>query len=151
MRIQELAKQAGLSVHTLRYYESIGVLPRAKRQANGYREYSDADVERAKFLAGARRLGFSLNDNIEIIALRDKRQAPCRFILNLIEHQADEIERRIAELVRLKVELRQLRALGLKFPLNDVDGKNCVCHLVSEKANSAVHQPKRSRRKSGKR
>ncbi len=133
MRIRELSKRTGLSDDTIRYYEAIGVLPSPCRQANGYRDYSEADVERVRFVAGARRLGFSLKDNIEILALRDRREAPCRVVLNLIQQKSDEIKKRIKELRRIDKELRQLHALGLKFPMNDVDGKNCVCHLISEK------------------
>jgi len=130
---------------------STGSIVPPRRQRNGYREYTDADVARVRFIAGARQLGFSLDDNIEILELRDHRQAPCRVVLNMIEQKSNEIQNRIAELKRLDQELRQLYAQGLKFPLNDVDGKKCVCHLVSEKANSAARLPKRSRRKSRRR
>lgn len=68
----------------------------------------------------------------EIIALRDRREAPCRVLLERLEHKADEIAERIQALQRLESELRELHALGLTFPTDDVDGKNCVCHLVSE-------------------
>ena len=50
--------------------------------------------------------------------------------------KADEISHRIAELQRMETELRQLRELGETFPTDDVDGKNCVCHLVSEQTNN---------------
>ena len=52
----------------------------------------------------------------------------------MLDEKAAEIHRRIANLQRLEVELGELHALGLTFPTNDVDGKNCVCHLVSVRA-----------------
>jgi hypothetical protein len=53
-------------------------------------------------------------------------------LLERLEHKADEIAERIRELKRLEGELRSLHDLGLTFPTDDVEGKNCVCHLVSE-------------------
>lgn len=134
MQIKEFAERANLSDKTIRYYESIGLLPSPGRLSNGYRDYDDADVARARLVAGARQLDFSLDDIAEILALRDRREAPCRVVLNLLQQKADEISRRIAELQRLEGELRQLHDLGLTFPADDVDGKHCVCHLVSEHA-----------------
>ncbi len=134
MRIKELERRTGLAAKTIRYYEEVGVLPPPRRLPNGYRDYDEADVERVKFVIGARRLGFTLDDIAEILAMRDRREAPCRTVLDMMQHKADEIAQRIQELQRLEQDLRHLHALGLTFPTDDVDGKNCVCHLVSEKA-----------------
>jgi len=134
MLIKQLAQKTHVSPKTIRYYESIGILPPPKRLPNGYRDYEDTAVSRIQLVAGARTLGFSLDDIGEILALRDRREAPCRVVLDMIEAKAAEIHQRIAELQRLEVELQQLHALGLTFPTDDVDGKNCVCHLVSERA-----------------
>ena len=136
MEIRELTYQTGISAKTIRYYESIGVLPSPNRKPNGYRNYDAADVERVKLAAGARRLGFSLDDIGEILAMRDRGEAPCRAVLDLLARKADEIHLRIAELQRLETELYQLFALGLTFPVDDVEGKNCICHLVSQRGTS---------------
>ncbi len=136
MEIRELSARTGLPAKTIRYYESIGVLPAPRRKANGYRDYDESDVARVKFVRGARRLGFALDDITEILAMRDRREAPCRTVLDLMQQRADEIARHIAELRKLEQDLRQLHALGLTFPTDDVDGKNCVCHLVTEQAGS---------------
>ncbi len=135
MQIKELAQRANLSSKTIRYYESIGLLPTAHRLANGYRDYGETDVERVKFVVGARNLDFALDDIDEILALRDRREAPCRVVLDLLQQRANEINRHIAELQRLESNLRDLYKLGQTFPLDDIDGKNCVCHLVGERAN----------------
>ena len=135
MQINQLASLTGVSAKAIRYYESIGVLPEPQRSPNGYREYEDSDVERLKLVVGARRLEFSLDDVTEIIAMRDQREAPCRVMLDKLAQRADEIAHRITELQRLEQELRHLYALGQTFPIDDVDGKTCVCHLVSEHSN----------------
>ena len=132
MEIRELTEQTGVAAKTIRYYESTGVLPPPRRKANGYREYGEGDVNRVRFVAGARRLEFSLDDITEILALRDQREAPCLVLLDLLAEKADEVRQRIAELQHLEAELRELYKLGQTFPLDDVEGKNCVCHLVSE-------------------
>jgi len=54
-------------------------------------------------------------------------------LLDLLAEKADEIRNRIAELQRMERELRELHRLGQTFPLDDVEGKNCVCHLVEER------------------
>jgi DNA-binding transcriptional MerR regulator len=138
MQIQELAHRTGISAKAIRYYESIGLLPAPQRRPNGYREYGQADVDRVKLVAGARNLDFSLGDIEEILALRDRREAPCRVVLRLLEEKTGQIRQRITELQRLEVELRQLYAVGVTFPTDDVDGKNCVCHLVSIRADAST-------------
>lgn len=134
MRINELAETTGLSSKTIRYYESIGVLPQPKRLANGYRVYDDTDVDRLRFATGLRRLDFSLDDITEILAMRDRREAPCRVVLDLLRVKAEEVSQRIKELLLLETELHKLHSGGLTYPTDDVDGKNCVCHLVSNRA-----------------
>ena len=134
MEIRDLVMRTGVPAKTIRYYESIDVLPLPERKPNGYRVYREADVERVRLVAGARSLGFSLDDITEILALRDRREAPCRVFLNLLEQKAGEITRWIQALQQLEAELRELKSLGETFPIDDVDWKNCVCHLVSQRA-----------------
>jgi DNA-binding transcriptional MerR regulator len=134
MQIQEVAHLTSLPPSTIRYYESIGLLPPPQRQANGYRDYNETDVARVRLVAGARQLDFSPDDIHEILALRDRGEAPCRVVLELLAQKAAEIRQRIAELERLETELSELHRLGLTFPTDDVNGKHCVCHLVSERA-----------------
>jgi DNA-binding transcriptional MerR regulator len=138
MEIRDLAVHTGVHAKTIRYYESIGVLPPPERKSNGYRVYNEADIERVRFVAGARSLGISLDDIAEILALRDRREAPCRVVLDLLEQKAWEVAQRIKALQQLEVNLRELHQLGKTFPLDDVDGKACVCHLVSNRAGLAV-------------
>jgi DNA-binding transcriptional MerR regulator len=133
MKIQEFAQLTGLSTKTIRYYESIGILPPPQRTPNGYREYRQQDLERARFVAGIRSLDLSLDEIAEIMAMRDRREAPCRILLDRIAQKADQIEERIRILKQMEVDLRQLHELGLTFPTDDVEGKNCICHLVSER------------------
>ena len=76
MFIKELAKQTGLATKTIRYYESIGLVPPPQRAENNYREYGPADAERLRFIGAARSLGFSLNDIAEFLAARNDGLLP---------------------------------------------------------------------------
>ena len=138
MKIQEFSKLTGVPAKTIRYYEEIGLLPAPARAENNYRQYTEQDIDRLRLVAGARQLDLSLDDLREILAMRDHEEAPCRVLLNRIEQKADEIKGRIRALQKLERELRELYSLGQTFPVDDVDGKNCVCHLVSERANVNV-------------
>ncbi|MBK0062552.1 MULTISPECIES: MerR family transcriptional regulator [unclassified Acinetobacter] len=62
MNISELSKKSGLSTPTIRYYEQIKLLPKAKRKANGYREYSEDDLKQLFLIQQAQQVGFSLNE-----------------------------------------------------------------------------------------
>jgi DNA-binding transcriptional MerR regulator len=132
MQISELSERTGTPAKTIRYYEETGLLPPPSRRPNGYREYSEPDIDRLKLVAGARRLDFSLAEISEILDLRDRGMAPCGVLLDLLDQKADEISERIAELKSLQKDLKALYTVGLTFPTDDVEGKNCVCHLVSE-------------------
>lgn len=136
MEIRELVSNTGVPAKTIRYYEEINILPPPARKPNGYREYSDVDIDRLKLVAGARRLDFSLEEIKEILDLRDRKVAPCNVMLQSLEQKANEISDRIQELQKLEKDLRFLHETGSQFPTDDVEGKNCVCHLVSEKETS---------------
>ncbi len=134
MQIKDISEITGVPARSIRFYEEVGVLPPPRRLPNGYRVYDQIDIARLKLVAGARRLDFSLDDIGEILAMRDRREAPCRTVLDLMLEKAEEITIRIQDLKNLERELRELYKIGLTFPTDDVDGKACVCHLVSERA-----------------
>lgn len=62
MNISELSKLSGLSTPTIRYYEQIKLLPKAKRKANGYREYNENDLKQLYLIQQAQQVGFSLSE-----------------------------------------------------------------------------------------
>jgi len=68
MRISELANLTNMAAHTIRFYESKGLLPKAKRRMNGYRKYNDDSLQRLTSIQCAKRLGFSLEDILTVLA-----------------------------------------------------------------------------------
>lgn len=116
MRIGELAGQLGLNPRTIRYYESIGLLPEPERTESGYRDYDDQAAELLTFIKTAQRLGITLDEIREILALRDRGERPCSYVRDVLRRQVIEIDDRIAELRQLRRELVTLEDLVDELP-----------------------------------
>ncbi len=109
MNIGSAAEQAGLPAKTIRYYEDIGLL-RPERQGNGYRDYSDADVHRLRFLQRARSLGFSVDECRQLLSLYSDMDRESAEVRAIAQTKLAEIERKIAELQGLRDVLGHLVA-----------------------------------------
>jgi DNA-binding transcriptional MerR regulator len=134
--IGDLARRVGVSAKTIRYYEDTGILPPAERLPNGYRIYNPEDVDRLRFVRGARSLGLTLDDISEVLAFRDRGEAPCRYVVELLHAEIEEVDARIADLERLRKSLRDLSEAAKRLPQDDIEMKHCVCHLVQDRANT---------------
>jgi DNA-binding transcriptional MerR regulator len=131
-----------VATSAVRYYEEIGLLPPATRSENGYRIYTQADVERLGFIQRARALDFSLEEIKEILGLRERGEALCAYVVSQISVKIDEVERKITELTKLKSELRQLQTEAERLPMAEVEAKSCVCHLIENQQLIAVDEIK---------
>jgi DNA-binding transcriptional MerR regulator len=127
--ISKVSAKTGIQTETIRYYERIGLIPKPSRQANGYRLYGEADLERLNFIRSARALNFSLQEIAQILASRDRQEPPCKHVMDLIQTHIAGIENRIRELEQLKGELVSLYTAGQDLP-DDVQMRSCVCHLM---------------------
>lgn len=110
VRIGELAASVPVPAKTIRYYEHIGLLPPAERRANGYRAYDESALPRLRFVKAAQAVGFRLQEIKEILALRDRGEAPCAHVLDLVDRRTRDIDERIASLQRMQDDLRRLAA-----------------------------------------
>lgn len=108
LSIGETSRSTGLSIDTLRYYEKIGLLPRVARDPGGRRRFDDDDLSRLRFIRRAQACNFSLEEIRQMLALREMTEVPCPEVQHLTEHKLAEIERRLADLDRLKRELELL-------------------------------------------
>ncbi len=129
MRIGELARRAGVETPTIRYYESVGVLPEPERNQAGYRTYASGDLERLRFVVSARSLGLRLDDIRETLALRASGETPCTHVRRLIEREVKAVKIKISGLRALARELEALQALSRNLPDTSAS-EPCICHII---------------------
>jgi DNA-binding transcriptional MerR regulator len=109
-RIGELARAAGTSPDTLRHYERVGVLPAARRTANGYRVYPASALARVRLVRRALAVGFTLEELARILKEREEGGAPCREVRALASQKLGALEEWLAELGLVRDRLRELLA-----------------------------------------
>lgn len=124
--IGELAERSGLGRDTIRYYESVGVLPEAPRSRAGYRLYGPEDVERLAFVGQAQTLGLTLEEIGEILGMVDEGREPCVHVRARLEARLEETRRRIWALRKLE---RRLEATLSRAPGGPTEPE-CRCRLI---------------------
>lgn len=96
--IRDMARLSGRSADTLRYYEKIGLLDRVRREPNGYRLYSDADLAWIAFLDRLRATDMSIADMRRFAELRRKGDATVSARRELLEQHEAGLRQRLGEL-----------------------------------------------------
>lgn len=108
-RIGELAKLTGVSNDTLRYYEKNKLITPAARTDAGYRMYESEAVEQIRFIQRAKGVGFTLNDINELLSIQiEKTEHSCQEVKTFTETKLDDVEKKLAELTRIKQALEKL-------------------------------------------
>jgi len=105
MQIGQLAKETGVSVQTVRFYERGKLLPEPARKESGYRMYGPEHVKRLQFVLQSKALGFSLAEIREILQMRERGHCPCDDVIGFAEKHLKEVQRQIAELSRFEDQL----------------------------------------------
>ncbi len=108
LTIGRVARDAGLAIDTVRYYEREGLLQQPARTASGYRQYSADAVARLRFIRQAKELGFSLHEIKELLSLRVAPGKSCADVKSRAEAKIADIEQRVAQLSRMKRALVKL-------------------------------------------
>ena len=119
--IGEVAEQLGLSTHTLRYYEKIGLLAPVAKTTGGRREYRARDIQRVQFIKRAQRMHFSLDDIRMLIELDKAVAVEKPQAQRLVQEKLGEIEESLKDLKQLKVDLSRM----LEACLTSGDEENC--------------------------
>lgn len=129
MRVIEVAKKLGTTADTVRFYTRIELLQPKVNPHNRYKEYSQSDIERLKFIVSARQLGFTVDDIKLILNKAQKNQSPCPSVRKIIEQRLEETERQFAELVRtrerMKRAIQQWQTMEDKMPTGTM-----ICHMI---------------------
>lgn len=106
--IGDLAREASTKVETIRYYEKIGLMPKAARTAGNHRAYSSAHRDRLSFIRHARELGFPLDDIRALLDLSGSPEAPCAGADAIAEKHLAGVRSRIERLQALEAELSRM-------------------------------------------
>ena len=107
--VQEAVHLTGLSQHTLRYYERIGLIARVRRDnSSNHRLYSTSDIARLEALSCMRALGMRLSEMKAYLAMASKGKKASRQMLTLLERQRVRLQKRLAEVQRY-VEYNDLK------------------------------------------
>lgn len=107
-KIGEIAKQTGVAVGALRYYESRGLL-HSQRGDNGYRYYTKSAIAQVQFIKKAQTLGFSLEDISEILSIHHQGDRPCARVQQLLQAKIDQLTAQIQQMGEFKQELETYR------------------------------------------
>lgn len=107
MNIGEAAARSELPAKTIRYYEDIALV-RPARAANGYRDYSEEDVHRLRFVQRARGLGFTIEECRALLSLYDNEQRASADVKRVAQEKIREVDRKIAELQSMRATLSRL-------------------------------------------
>lgn len=110
MTIGQVARLTELSVATVRYYESRGLIPEPPRTGSGYRQYSSETVDRLHFVKRAQALGFALEEIGEMLDLRVRQDTACEAVEALTSAKLADVRGRIRSLRRLETVLEDLVA-----------------------------------------
>lgn len=131
LTIGRLGTLAEIEPKTLRYYDRVGLVRPATRTPAGYRIYGEDAVPRLHFIRRAKALGMALADIRRILAVRDEGAAPCRHVLAIVGQNLAKVEGQIAQLERLRTDLRRLqRLLKDEVPPDARSADDCPCFAL---------------------
>jgi MerR family transcriptional regulator, copper efflux regulator len=108
--IGAVAEQAGVPIKTIRYYEELGLLKSSGRTGGGYRLFEVDTLSRLSFIKRSQRLGLSLSEIGEILAIHDQGDLPCDRVKAKLREKIDDIDRQMQQLALLKQELQGMLA-----------------------------------------
>ena len=110
LTIGQSARQAGVHIETIRYYERRGLLPEPPRTESGYRLYGADSVARLRFIKQAQALGFTLEEIGELLALRVDAETSCDQVRHRAERKAADVAEKIRSLQAIQAALMELIA-----------------------------------------
>lgn len=121
--IGEVAAELGINPKTIRYYESLGLLPPPKRTASRYRLYETPDLDRLRFIQRAKAVGLTLQQIARIVKIREGGTPPCDHVKRMLEQRITEIEEQMRSLRGMKRELERCAEMMRTMPI----GTGVVC------------------------
>lgn len=120
-----------MATSAIRFYEQAGLLPVPHRTASGYREYDLTVIDRLAFIRAGQGVGLTLNELREVLQIRDRGDAPCPHVTDLIHTRIREVDDRIRELRRLRKDLAALAETAADFDPAECTPES-VCRILSD-------------------
>jgi len=108
MNIGGASKASGVSQRMIRHYEKLELIPAPPRRDSGYRDYSDADVHRLRFIANARDLGFPIAEIADLLSLWHDRDRASVDVKAIALARAADLGRKAVALERMRAALVEL-------------------------------------------
>src|SRR6478752_8529907 len=108
MNIGQASEASGISQRMIRHYEKIGLVPPPPRRDSGYRDYSDTDLHRLRFIANARDLGFGVEEIRQLLGLWSDDGRSSAEVKALALSRADELQRKAVALEAMRRTLVEL-------------------------------------------
>jgi DNA-binding transcriptional MerR regulator len=130
MRIGEIANHIGVAASAIRFYEESGLIPAPERTASGYRDYTPAVIDRLKFIRAGQAVGLTLGELRDVLVIRDRGEAPCSHVSDLVNAHLDDIDGRIEDLQRLRRDLVDLAGEAASFDPTDCSPES-VCRILT--------------------
>lgn len=130
MQIGEVARKIGVATSAIRFYEESGLLPEPNRTPSGYREYDPSVIDRLTFIRAGQAVGLTLAELREVLGIRDRGEAPCTHVTELIDLRIDEIDQRIKDLRRLRRDLTALAGEAAVFDPTDCP-PDSICRILT--------------------
>jgi len=131
MQIGKVAREVGVATSAIRFYEEAGLIPAPERTPSGYRDYDRSVIDRLAFIRAGQTVGLTLAELGEVLVIRDRGEAPCRHVTELIDTRITEIDRRIGDLRRLRKDLVTLADTAADFDPVDCPPES-VCRILSK-------------------
>ncbi|KRR14928.1 MerR family transcriptional regulator [Bradyrhizobium jicamae] len=142
LKIGALAKRTGTNAPTIRYYEEIGLLRSADRQAGGQRVYSDADVKRLTFIRRCREFGFSIEQVRSLVELMQDPTQSCVHARDLAQEHLIAVRAKLAELKALE---RSIAAFVASCDASCAGGPGPECVILDDLSKRRVEVPSTSK------
>ena len=108
LNIGQVAKETGITVETVRFYEKQGLIDAPQRTESGYRQYPLDTVKRIRFIQHAKDVGFTLKNIGELLALRQEPGTSCTDIKLRTTEKIEEVDQKIRELTRIREALARM-------------------------------------------
>ncbi|HKF51273.1 MAG TPA: MerR family transcriptional regulator [Candidatus Acidoferrales bacterium] len=130
LTISAFAKRSGVPSKTIRYWEGLGLLPKAARSHTGYRVFDPSALRYVAFVQKSKAIGLTLAEMQEVLHLARAGRCPCPEVFDWTQAKAKSVAEQIRELSAL---LKRLKRIEREWKRCSCEGDNCgqVCSLIA--------------------